>query len=92
MKNYTEVNLILDYTVSEPKSEYLEALRNKEIIEGELQIITGVPEGTAKGKPTVGFIIKLPDGRYVWAETTLKIFQTCSTGLTAKYGVITDEI
>ena len=80
------MKLNLDYTTVEPEPEYLEALKNGNVVDGKLIEVAAVPDGTAKGKPSVGFITKLPDGKYVWSELTLAMLQTLNAGLRGRYG------
>jgi hypothetical protein len=82
------LKITMDYTTSEPDQEYLAALNKREVIEAKLLEVAAVPEGTKGGKTTVGLIIRLPDGRFVWAETTLALFQAANTAFTARYGAV----
>lgn len=86
-KRMHTVKLILDYTTNPPDPEYAKALKEGNVIEAKLLEVAGVPDGTEAGKPSVGFISQLPDGQYVWTETTLKMLQTLVAGLNGKYGV-----
>lgn len=40
--------------------------------------ITALPAGLQSGKPSVAIVIDLPDGRYVFAETTLALLLTAA--------------
>lgn len=51
---------------------------------GETAKVTRVgilPNGTQEGRATVGFLVELPDGRKVIAETTLRLFLMAATAL-----------
>lgn len=54
--------------------------------EGELRSVAALPRGTTSGKPTVGFKVVLPDGRVVFAQTTLSLFLTAGDAFKARYG------
>lgn len=55
-------------------------------IEGDLQSVAALPHGTESGKPTVGFKVVLPDGKVVFAQTTLSLFLTAGDAFKARYG------
>jgi len=49
-------------------------------------LIVGLPAGTSEGKPAVLITAELPDGSYVYIETTLALFQTANGALRGRYG------
>jgi len=59
-------------------------------VTGPIKVI-GMPAGTAEGNPTVLLRIALPDGREMFAETTLKLFTLAADTLKAFYGQTADE-
>ena len=55
-------------------------------IRTEALTITGLEGGTVGGNPSIAFIVELDGGRWVFAETTLKLFLTAADAFKAKYG------
>jgi hypothetical protein len=50
---------------------------------GVIERIGLLPEGTAKGRPTVALIIRMDDGSLVFAETTWALFGNAAQALAA---------
>jgi hypothetical protein len=50
-----------------------------------------LPGGMSSGKESVSFLIPLPDGRVVMAETSLQLFQAAARAFAARYGWRTDD-
>lgn len=50
--------------------------RDKIIHVRNIEMMTRLPGGMASGASSVGILIALPDGRYVFAETSLAILNT----------------
>lgn len=48
--------------------------------------VTALEKGMKSGKPSVAFRIKLPDGKYVIAETSLALFLTAADAIKIRYG------
>lgn len=48
--------------------------------------VSALPAGMESGKPSVAMIAELPDGSYVFAETSLVLFLTAADALRARYG------
>lgn len=48
--------------------------------------VTALPNGTTSGKPSVAFGFLLPDGRMVFAETTLALFLMAADAFKARCG------
>ena len=48
--------------------------------------IGALPAGMSSGLPSVGICIDLPNGEYVFAETSLKLFLNAADALKARYG------
>lgn len=82
------VKLTMDYTAATPDPDYVIALNSGEVIEARLLEVAGIPEGMQSGKPSVGFIVQLPDGKYVWSEISLAMFQTINRAFQARYGTL----
>lgn len=61
-------------------------LRDGGFIDGQLEGIAALPNGTAAGNPTVTLRVRLPNGRVALAQTTLRLFLTASDAFRAKYG------
>ncbi len=53
--------------------------------------IAGLAQGMASGKPSVAFMIPLPDGSVVVAETSLALLVSASRTLVARHGDPTRE-
>jgi hypothetical protein len=49
-------------------------------------VIAGLPGGMVSGKPSIMFVFDLPDGRWVFAETSLALFLNAADGFVAYYG------
>jgi hypothetical protein len=47
--------------------------------------LIGMPEGTQAGRPTVMMRFTLPDGRVVFAETTLRLLVSAVNALVTRY-------
>ena len=48
--------------------------------------LIGMPNGTSEGRASVIIRAKLPDGRDVFIETTLRLLATAVDALRARYG------
>jgi hypothetical protein len=48
--------------------------------------VTGLEGGMQSGDPSVAFIFGLPDGRKVFAETSLRLLLMAADGFKARYG------
>lgn len=59
--------------------------RKVEDAEGEL-IVTALEGGMASGNPSVGIAVERPDGSWLLAQTSLKLFLTAADAFRAKYG------
>jgi len=57
-----------------------------ELLDGTIEAIGVLPEGTNRGKPAVGLLIRLSDGRAVGAWTTYNLFATAALAFRARYG------
>lgn len=55
-------------------------------MQGQPMDIGVMPNGTEQGNPVVMIAFKLPDGRGVLVETTLKLFLTAADAFRTKYG------
>lgn len=56
------------------------------VVNAELSAITALPGGMEGGGASVAFIGEMEDGRKVFMQTSLRIFQTAAAGFTGKYG------
>lgn len=70
----------------------LKDVPRENIIEAKKDIRLGVLDhGMHSGKPSVSFGIELPDGKVVFAETSLLLLQSAVRAFTARYGDMTRE-
>lgn len=49
-------------------------------------IVTGLAAGMQSGDPSAAFAFRLPDGRYVFAETSLRLLLTAADALKSRHG------
>lgn len=56
------------------------------IEEAELTHVTALEGGMASGNPSVAIIVQTPDGRVLFAETSLRLFLTAAEVFRGKYG------
>lgn len=62
----TQLGVVLDAT----DGSLAEKIKGYEVIEVKDGVtLLGIPEGMQSGRPSVAFLIDLPDGRKVFAET-----------------------
>lgn len=59
---------------------------NATLIEAELQAVGGLAEGTKSGAPSVGMLVRAPDGQQYLVQTTLRLFLTAADALRAVHG------
>lgn len=53
---------------------------------GVIEVIGGMPRGTAKGLPSIGIIVMDPaTGRHIYAETTMRLFLAAADAMRARY-------
>lgn len=81
---FVTLSIRLDTPVIEEGKPYAESGNLYHVPGGG--ILTGLPDGTARGRPTVALFITLPDGKAVLWETTLTLFLTAADALKAKFG------
>lgn len=81
----TPLTIILDGDAAWPDLAP-DAPDRPELIEGHLEAVAGIANGTANGHPAVAFRIELPDGSVVLAQTTLALFLTAAEGIAARHG------
>ena len=55
-------------------------------VEGTLHRVAALGDGMTSGKPSVAFLIALPDGRQVFGETSLAMLLTVADAFRARYG------
>lgn len=63
-----------------------EGVAREDIIELQTLEISGLRGGMASGKPSVSMVFKLPDGKAVFAETSLALFLAAADTLKSLYG------
>lgn len=65
-------------------------LADKEFIEAKTNtlMMMGLPDGKAAGKPSVAIFAELPDGTFVFIETTLAAFQMAAAAFLGRYGQV----
>ena len=61
-----------------------------ELLDGKIEKVGVLPHATGRGKPAVGLLIRLPDGRAVGAWTTLNLFLSAAHVFEARYGPPSD--
>lgn len=61
-------------------------MAGKVVHEVEHLSITGLSGGMASGRPSVAIIIELPDGSFVFAQTSLRLLLTAADALKAAHG------
>lgn len=57
-----------------------------DVVEGRLDAITGLARGMTSGAPSVALMISLPDGKVVFAQTSLRLFLAAGDALKARHG------
>jgi len=58
-------------------------LKRDQIIPGTIERVGVLPNGTKQGRACVELFIRLPDGRVVVAETTLRLFSLAARAIAA---------
>ncbi len=58
----------------------------KGTIPGEILAMCALAEGMASGAPSIGILIRLPDGKQVIAQTSLKLLLTANACFLAVHG------
>lgn len=66
--------------------------RSKLIEVNETVRIGVLPKGMSSGKPSIGIGIKLPDGRTILVQTSLRLFHAAAKVFAAKYGWQDDDL
>ncbi len=64
----------------------IEPERTIHLAEGTEIVLAGLAQRMESGKPSVAFGFPLPDGRWVIAETSLRLLLTAAELLKARYG------
>ena len=82
-----ELRIILEGDGAFP--ELGKTIKEDKLIEGVLDAITALPGGMASGLPSVAFVINLPDGRVMFAETSMRMFQMAAAAFKGRYGDVT---
>lgn len=59
--------------------------------QGTIEAIGGIPQGMQSGMTSVALSIKMKNGQWVFAETSLKMLQLATAALSGKYGNETDD-
>jgi hypothetical protein len=55
-------------------------------VDTEVAAVAGLSGGMASGKPSVGFLIPLPDGKYAVAQTSMELFLGAARAFAARFG------
>lgn len=61
-------------------------MKDKEVIETQLRGIAALSDGMNSGRASVGLRIDLPDGRVVFAQTSMRLFLNAAKVFMVKYG------
>jgi hypothetical protein len=61
-------------------------LRGRECFRTDEFAVSALEGGMTSGQPSVAVIIELDDGRWVFAETSLKLFLAAADAFKGKYG------
>ena len=65
----------------------LEGVKQEELIELKTPLkIGGLPGGMVSGKPSVSFGFTLPDGKVVFAQTSMRLFHVAAKAFAQRYG------
>ena len=76
----TQMKIVLDGDNSFPE------LQGKKIHRANVDAVTALKGGMTGGRTSVAFIIHLPDGSVVFAETSLALFQMANAAFAEKHG------
>jgi len=63
----------------------LQGLR-EHIVEGVVTHVIALGDGMASGKPSVGIVIQMPDGRAVFGQTSMVLFLSAADAFRARHG------
>lgn len=78
-----EIKLHGDGAFADLQAQHGEAI----VVPNEQPIrIAALDSGMVSGLPSVAFGMVLPDGRWVFAETSLRLFLTAADALKARFG------
>ncbi len=59
-------------------------------LEGPITV-SGLPGGMQSGKPSVAFWFDLPDGRTVFAQTSMALFLAAARAFRGRYGDVDEQ-
>lgn len=76
----TELHIILELDNALKGEDFSKLIQTEDITIGCLD------GGMTSGNPSIGIIVKLPDGKFVFAQTSLKLFQTANDIFFSKFG------
>jgi hypothetical protein len=85
-----KVRVILDGDGAFPEMADDTAAGN--VLQGELTAVTALPGGMVGGGCSVALIGELENGKKVFMETSLRLFQMAAAVFTGKYGDVTGEV
>jgi hypothetical protein len=71
--------------------EMAEAIKKKKVHEVEHMILSALEGGTVGGRPSVCIAIPLPDGTWVYAQASMRLFLACAAALQVRYGDQADD-
>ena len=60
--------------------------KGRETIDVHHFAVTALEGGMTSGNPSIAFLIELPDGRVVFAQSSLLLFLAAASAFKAKYG------
>lgn len=61
-------------------------LKDKQLHDGRIVAIAGLPAGTASGAASVALLVQAADGTFILGQTTLKLLLTAADALKAVHG------
>jgi len=61
-------------------------LKEKGWLRGKITSVAAMPQGTNEGNPSVTIRGELEDGRVVLLETTMRLFNTCTSAFRGRFG------
>jgi len=80
MKNMPYLQIVLDGDKSAPE------MAGKVIHHVQSFKITALKGGMTSGRPSIGLVIPLEDGSFVFAETSLRLLLTAADAFRIRYG------
>jgi hypothetical protein len=66
--------------------EMAEALAKGKVHHVESIVLSGLDAGMQSGRPSVVIAIPLPDGSWVYAQSSMRLFLACAKALEIRFG------